>query len=220
MDASSLSNITQEEFERNVERAIQELPVSPSSPRAKSSAPDMSPFAQLPGEEPARALALPATAAALDGTRRFFQRTGDAAKEAVSRPLSAIGKIFEDMRTTADGSESGDEHEDGGPVVSRWGGRHTPDPERGHPIPNPNPNPAILPGPHPHGLGMSPASASTSPHAQQQNYSPHTPYTPQYQQGLSPGYTPGVPIPATPSRAEPPSRLLAQLGLSPAGSEG
>lgn len=110
MDASSLSNITQEEFEANVEKAIQELPSSPTSPRSqqRSSADmSMSPFATSPGEEAARPLALPATAAALDGTRRFFQRTGDAAKEAVSRPLSAIGKILQDMQ--APGSESGED---------------------------------------------------------------------------------------------------------------
>ncbi|TXT15750.1 hypothetical protein VHUM_00253 [Vanrija humicola] len=115
MDASSLSNITQEEFESNVEKAIQELPASPSSPRARSSIPsgnnEISPWATTPGEEPARQLALPATAAALDGTKRFFQRTGDAAKEAVSRPLNTISKILQDMQqqATESSSESGDD---------------------------------------------------------------------------------------------------------------
>ncbi|WOO77015.1 Vacuolar protein sorting-associated protein 9a [Vanrija pseudolonga] len=122
MDASSLSNITQEEFESNVEKAIQELPSSPSSPRARSSIPsgnnEISPWATTPGEEPARQLALPATAAALDGTKRFFQRTGDAAKEAVSRPLNTISKILQDMQqqaTAESSSESGDDE-----VVDRW----------------------------------------------------------------------------------------------------
>lgn len=122
MDASSLSNITQEEFETNVEKAIQELPSSPSSPRARSSIPsgnnEISPWATTPGEEPARQLALPATAAALDGTKRFFQRTGDAAKEAVSRPLNTISKILQDMQqqaTAESSSESGDDE-----VVDRW----------------------------------------------------------------------------------------------------
>ncbi|BEI83225.1 hypothetical protein CcaverHIS002_0310930 [Cutaneotrichosporon cavernicola] len=121
MDASSLSNITQQEFESNVEKAIRELPESPSSPRARASLPtsDMSPFATSPGEEQAQQLALPASAAALDGTRRFFQRTGDAAKEAVSRPLSAITKILENMQQQGYDSESGDD-EDGEHVTMQW----------------------------------------------------------------------------------------------------
>lgn len=142
MDATSLSNITQEEFEHNVEKAIQQLPESPSSPRARStiSEASMSPFATSPGEEPARQLALPATAAALDGTKRFFQRTGDAAKEAVSRPLGAITRILDNMNQPGYESESGDDTENEEYAVS-------------------------------------------------------------------------------PRRAQPPSRLLAQLGISPAGSE-
>lgn len=146
MDASSLSNITQEEFENNVEKAIQELPESPSSPRARSSVSEasMSPFATSPGEEPARQLALPATAAALDGTKRFFQRTGDAAKEAVSRPLGAISRILDNMNQPGYESESGDS----------------------------------------------------------EGEENHTPRRQQQQQ------------------PQPPSRLLAQLGISPAGSEG
>jgi hypothetical protein len=114
MDASSLSNITQEEFESNVEQAIRDLPTSATSPRVESVPTvrgEVSPFATLPGEEPARPLTMPATAAALDGTKRFFQRTGDAAKEAVSRPLTAIGKILDSMQAAAE-SESGEEDTD------------------------------------------------------------------------------------------------------------
>ncbi|KLT38332.1 hypothetical protein CC85DRAFT_331699 [Cutaneotrichosporon oleaginosum] len=150
MDASSLSNITQEEFENKVERAIQELPESPSSPRARAALPtnDMSPFATSPGEEQAQQLALPASAAALDGTKRFFQRTGDAAKEAVSRPLSAISKILENMQQQGYDSESGDE--DGEREADRG----------------------------------------------------------------------ALATPSCPPQPQPPSRLLAQLGISPAPSEG
>lgn len=114
MDASSLSNITQEEFEKNVERAIQDLPPSPSVRTRRPPLPtEMSPFAATAeGEEPARPLALNSSAA-LDNTRRFFQRTGNQVSEAVSRPLSAIGKILDGMQQQTDGSEdgSGDELE-------------------------------------------------------------------------------------------------------------
>lgn len=101
MDASSLSNITQDEFEQNVERAIQELPPSPSATRSHPLPSSMSPFDSSPGEEPARALVFPS----LDNTRRFFQRTGNIAQDAVSRPLNAIGKIFEGIQRE-DGEDS------------------------------------------------------------------------------------------------------------------
>ncbi|WVW85547.1 hypothetical protein I302_107585 [Kwoniella bestiolae CBS 10118] len=116
MDASSLSNITQAEFEKNVEDAIQELPPSPSASTARALPPaDMSPFSAVTsGEEAARPLSLTTTVQALDGTKRFFQRTGNLAQEAVSKPLSAIGKILETMQSPSDdrsedGSMSGEE---------------------------------------------------------------------------------------------------------------
>ncbi|KAK6910734.1 hypothetical protein I203_104766 [Kwoniella mangroviensis CBS 8507] len=116
MDASSLSNITQAEFEKNVEDAIQELPPSPSASTARALPPaDMSPFSAVTsGEEAARPLSLTTTVQALDGTKRFFQRTGNLAQEAVSKPLSAIGKILETMQSPSDdrsedGSTSGEE---------------------------------------------------------------------------------------------------------------
>lgn len=100
MDASTLSNITQEEFERNVEKAIQDLPPSPSSAARRPLAlTEMSPFAAAsPGEEPARALSL---STSFDTTRKFFQRTGNLAQEAVSRPLTAIGKILDGIEEDA-----------------------------------------------------------------------------------------------------------------------
>ncbi|KAI0272546.1 hypothetical protein BC834DRAFT_817077 [Gloeopeniophorella convolvens] len=123
MDHTSLSNITQEEFERNVEAAIQTLPASrpqsppiPSSSSSGSSSPSINPNpttsnrppahpipvpspASSPrlsphvGEEPATPLSLPSIDA-----RRFLQRTGDS----LSKPLSAIGRIFSDA---LDGAE-------------------------------------------------------------------------------------------------------------------
>ncbi|OJA20453.1 hypothetical protein AZE42_06080 [Rhizopogon vesiculosus] len=101
MDHTSLSNISQEEFERNVEAAIQTLPPSlPSSPVASqgqeilSNPPPLSPHA---GEESAQPLALAVPSAAQNITisedaRKLLQKTGDA----VSKPLGAISRIFSD----------------------------------------------------------------------------------------------------------------------------
>jgi len=121
MDASSLSNITQEEFESNVESAIQELPPSPSSRTSRPQLPtEMSPFApSTPGEEPARPLALSTSFAALDNTKKFFQKTGSTVTEAVSKPLNAISKIFDGMQQDEEGSTSG-ASDDGEQIERRW----------------------------------------------------------------------------------------------------
>ncbi|OXG78838.1 vacuolar protein sorting-associated protein 9 [Cryptococcus neoformans var. grubii Br795] len=147
MDASSLSNITQPEFESHVEAAIQELPPSPSSEKNGSGMLPLSaasfrtpaaaekdqgrerrererdsklisPFAAAtPGDEAARPLSMASAQASLEGTRKWFARTGNLAQEAVSKPLNAIGKILEGMSPadTRQGSEdgSGDEDEEG-----------------------------------------------------------------------------------------------------------
>jgi Rab5 GDP/GTP exchange factor len=111
MDSSSLSNITQQEFEKNVEEAIQDLPPSPTSGKRIISSGEMSPFAAAtPGEEAARPLSL--STAAFDNTRRFFQKTGSFASEAVSKPLNAIGKILDGMQ-----DESGNVEES---LESQW----------------------------------------------------------------------------------------------------
>lgn len=146
MDASSLSNITQAEFESNVEVAIQALPPSPSGASAAAVARtgttsfagfrtpgrdegrerdskliSLSPFAATtPGDEAARPLSMASAAQAtggagagameaLEGTRKWFARTGNLAQEAVSKPLNAIGKIWEGMSPadTRQGSEDG-----------------------------------------------------------------------------------------------------------------
>jgi hypothetical protein len=110
MDSSSLSNITQAEFEDSVSAAIADLPPSPTSARRSlahshghqgTSDNSPSPFAPTtPGEEPARALNI---LGGLDGsTKRFLQRTG----EVVSKPLGAIGKILEGMQGDETPSQS------------------------------------------------------------------------------------------------------------------
>ena len=123
MDHTSLSNITQEEFEANVEAAIQNLPPSPVvTPATPSAGPDFLPeppktpsAAPAPGEESASALQMPTPASVAEDTRKFLQRTGTLAQQTISKPLNAIGKILSDA---LDGIE-----EDGGrkrPESSQW----------------------------------------------------------------------------------------------------
>jgi len=105
MDHTSLSNITQEEFERNVEVAIQNLPPSPIPTRSSSSSetpppetepePPKTPSAPPAiGEEAARPLQLSTPASIAEDTRKFFQRTSNLAQQTISKPLNAIGRIF------------------------------------------------------------------------------------------------------------------------------
>lgn len=105
MDHTSLSNITQEEFEGNVEEAIQNLPPSPSivPPTPIVPGPDFIPeppktpsAAPAPGEESASALQLPTPASVAEDTRKFLQKTGTFAQQTISKPLNAIGKLLSD----------------------------------------------------------------------------------------------------------------------------
>jgi len=107
MDHSSLSNITQEEFERNVEEAIQSLP----STGTQTPVSDVdSPMTTIPlptsphsGEESAQPLALPTPAQTLgEDAKRFLQKTGDT----ISKPLSAISRIFTEVLDNAEESLS------------------------------------------------------------------------------------------------------------------
>jgi hypothetical protein len=117
MDASGLSNISREDFERNVEQAVAQLPARESrasrfnGPIQGGESPITSSLANTAeGEEPARDLTSLPINIALD-TKRFFQRTGEFASEAVSRPLSAIGKIIDSIGNASDSEEgSGDEY--------------------------------------------------------------------------------------------------------------
>ncbi|KIJ55288.1 hypothetical protein M422DRAFT_23899 [Sphaerobolus stellatus SS14] len=122
MDHSSLSNITQEEFEKNVELAVESLPeertpsppltanltlLTPRTPKTPSTPLPTRPGASpLAGEEAAEPLSLPMPAPPREGgpsgstqitlaadTRRFLQRTSDS----ISKPLTAIGRIFSEV---------------------------------------------------------------------------------------------------------------------------
>ncbi|KAG6888872.1 hypothetical protein C0992_007268 [Termitomyces sp. T32_za158] len=104
MDHTSLSNISQEEFEQNVEDAIQGLPQSETSSPV-SQAPATQTLQSPPPLHPtsiagdAQPLAMSTPVHSLSGdARRLLQRTGDT----ISRPLNAIGRIFSDALDGAD----------------------------------------------------------------------------------------------------------------------
>ncbi|KAG8784209.1 hypothetical protein FRC19_004509 [Serendipita sp. 401] len=103
MDHTSLSHISQEEFERKVEEAIQTLPPSPNVIPATPSTgsedvlpepPKTPSAAPAPGEESASALQLPTPASVAEDTKKFLQKTGALAQQTISKPLNAIGKLL------------------------------------------------------------------------------------------------------------------------------
>ncbi|KAH9940720.1 uncharacterized protein BXZ73DRAFT_88467 [Epithele typhae] len=110
MDHTSLSNISQEEFERNVEEAIQSLPSTESQTPERAMTPGLEHVTSLPlssssnshaGEESAQVLSMPAPTPGStlgDDARRLLQKTGDT----MSKPLSAISRIFNEV---LDGAE-------------------------------------------------------------------------------------------------------------------
>ncbi|KAH7335438.1 hypothetical protein B0J17DRAFT_770054 [Rhizoctonia solani] len=108
MDHTSLSNITQEDFEKykrgtgyssvtTLTRPF--LPATaPAVISSRSTASDLSQLSSAPGsssigEESARTLQLPQVAAIAEDTRKFLERTG----ESLSKPLNAIGRIFSEV---------------------------------------------------------------------------------------------------------------------------
>ncbi|PPQ68408.1 hypothetical protein CVT26_006080 [Gymnopilus dilepis] len=104
MDHTSLSNITQEEFEQNVEKAIQALPPSePQSPEmafSEAKFRGIMPVSPHAGEESAQPLAIAApTPTFSEDAKRLLQKTGDT----ISKPLNAIGRIFSEA---LDGAEN------------------------------------------------------------------------------------------------------------------
>jgi hypothetical protein len=120
MDHTSLSKITQEEFERNVEEAIQNLPTPPMRMRSSDThlletepEPPKTPSAPpTVGEEAARPLQLPTPASIAEDTRKFFQRTSDLAQQTISKPLNAIGRIFSDALNSIEDDQRDWDHPD------------------------------------------------------------------------------------------------------------
>ncbi|PPQ98935.1 hypothetical protein CVT24_003562 [Panaeolus cyanescens] len=104
MDHTSLSSITREEFEKNVEEAIQALPPSePQSPATtyvETKGKAVGPSSPHAGEESAQPLAIATPSQTLsEDARRLLQKTGDT----ISKPLNAIGRIFSEA---LDGAEN------------------------------------------------------------------------------------------------------------------
>ncbi|GAA5824637.1 hypothetical protein JCM10212_003804, partial [Sporobolomyces blumeae] len=143
LDASSLSNITQSEFETNVAKAVGQLaseeppPPVPVRPAAGSeggpssgvqrdldqarrggpmnptlqptSQPEETLSASLVSEQPPQqgdptsrdAIAAAATAGGAGGPKNFLLRSSDSVERAMSKPIGALAKIFEQLEVTA-----------------------------------------------------------------------------------------------------------------------
>ncbi|KAG7093728.1 hypothetical protein E1B28_007380 [Marasmius oreades] len=134
MDHTSLSSITQEEFERNVEDAIQNLPPSspyPSvnSPPRGSSLSSSSSSSSHAGEESAQPLSLPApppppgqpspAQMISEDARKLLQKTGDT----ISKPLNAISRIFNEALDTLESTTSNNPSGRATPTQGNSGGR-------------------------------------------------------------------------------------------------
>ncbi|CAK5283173.1 unnamed protein product [Mycena citricolor] len=105
MDHTSLSNITQEEFEANVEDAIAALP-EPDSPAIRHAVPETvyrpSPASSVSheGDESAEPLSIATPAQIIsEDARRLLQKTGDT----ISKPLNALSRIFNEALDNAEG---------------------------------------------------------------------------------------------------------------------
>jgi len=95
LDHTSLSNITKEDFERNIEQAVNELSLASESTSSPVSPPS-SRDDLFVGDESAQPLRIPSvlpnTATIAEDTRRFFQRTG----ETISKPMNMLGRFLAD----------------------------------------------------------------------------------------------------------------------------
>jgi len=218
MDHTSLSNIDKEEFEKNVEDAIQSLPDSdPNSPLTPNATPNVrvkqanrSPHA---GEESAQPLSIAAPTQTLsDDAKRLLQKTGDK----ISKPLNAIGRIFSEALDGAEGKLTYLP----GPFAPFELGREQRLEQSGT-------GPLSPPHWHPDG-GWSPQPQSGSqstphtPHAADGAYSPpiQTPYKPRVRRvpsqsySSSPGNSPGFFPEETPSRTGPHTHQPLAMGPS------
>jgi len=114
MDHTSLSNITKEDFERNIEQAVSELSSAPES-ASRPITPLQNRDDTFTGDESAQPLRIPSvlpnTATIAEDTRRFFQRTG----ETISKPMNMLGKFLADA---FDGPETSSEQFRGENVTS------------------------------------------------------------------------------------------------------
>ncbi|KAJ3846935.1 hypothetical protein EV368DRAFT_76907 [Lentinula lateritia] len=230
MDHTSLSNITQEEFEQNVEAAIQELPTNPDgTPRVLSMGSSSSSSSSLSsistptqrssphlGAESAQPLSLPLSQNLSEDARRLLQKTGDA----VSKPLNAISRIFNEALDLAE-ENFGSPERYASASTSRAGTPSGSAPS----FPVPNWPQQLVPGMTSQGLPDSRSSSPASFTAQGIYQTPapsadggppvQTPYKPRVRRVPSPGgylnqaqaplygYSPGYSPEDTPSRPRP-----------------
>lgn len=236
MDHTSLSNITQEEFEkcalsfcclnsdlieinyRNVEEAIQSLPLSePQSPAISfletkyRGIPPASPHA---GEESAQPLSLSTPTQTLsEDAKRLLQKTGDT----ISKPLNAIGRIFTEA---LDGAETKLSYLPG-PFAPFELGRD----QREHPPGGPPPPIPQWSHPDMWQAGQTTprsAQAPQTPYGNDVPYSPpiQTPYKPRVRRVPSPSFypsspgSPGYGPEDTPSRPGPHTNQQLTMGPS------
>lgn len=217
MDHTSLSCISQQDFESNVEHAIQSLPISqphspdPSTPRRPSSSAGRpssgaTQYISHAGEESAEPLSMSTPVQTLgEDARKLLQDT-------ISKPLNAIGRIFSEALDGAEGKLSYLP----GPFAPMELGREARQ-ERGEQ--NPPHVPPLLPmwgeqqrlssffG------GSYPGSAPSSPG--------RVPQTPMGGEGLPPIQTPYKPrIRRTPSPGYLAQTLPGSAGYSPGGQYG
>ncbi|KAF9466135.1 hypothetical protein BDZ94DRAFT_1158669 [Collybia nuda] len=222
MDHTSLSSIDQEEFEKNVEEAIQNLPHSdPNSPSIAHAVPNNHSFGQASlsphaGEESAQPLSLSTPSQTLsDDAKRLLQKTGDT----ISKPLNAIGRIFSEALDGAEGKLS---HLPG-PFAPFELGR-----EQRLEHSSANQAPLVPHWSHPDSWSSQPGSRSGSPGYPQTPYSGEgsytppiqTPYKPRVRRVATPTYTPpyggspGFSPDDTPSRSGPYTHQPLAMGPS------
>ncbi|PBK99679.1 hypothetical protein ARMGADRAFT_514004 [Armillaria gallica] len=207
MDHTSLSNITQEEFEKNVEEAIQSLPNdadSPAIPHFTTEPPTLSRSDSTPsshaGEESAQPLSLPTPAQILsDDAKRLLQKTGDT----ISKPLNAISRILNEAIDSAASPfapfEAGREQRTGTPPpVPHWSHPEQIRQYQQQQDSSRSSSPRIVPQTPP-GDGM---------------YQPplQTPYKPRVRRVPSPSFSPG--FEETPSRPGPYTNQPLAIGPS------
>ena len=235
MDHTSLSSITQEEFEkqgidfllmfgimtfnfhRNVEDAIQALPLSdPNSPLIQHAGieirepfPPSSPHA---GEESAQPLSLSTPAHTIsEDAKRLLQKTGDT----ISKPLNAIGRIFSEA---LDGAEGRLSYLPGPFAPFELGREH----HRQQSDPTNSPGgPRWIPQFDP-GTGSPGLSSPQTPFTGNEPHTPpiQTPYKPRVRRVPSPSYSaspgsPGFSQEDTPTKVAPYTNLSLTTGSSP-----
>ncbi|PPQ78679.1 hypothetical protein CVT25_010700 [Psilocybe cyanescens] len=213
MDHTSLSGITQEEFEKHVEEAIQALPPSepqsPEVPFAEAKMRGINPLLVSPhaGEESAQPLAISTPTQTLsDDAKRLLQKT----QVTISKPLNAIGRIFTEA---LDGAENKLSYLPGpfAPFeLGREGRADGPSGSGAPPIPHWS---------HPDSWQAAPHSAHTpqTPHGHDAPYSAplQTPYKPRVRRiPSSPGNSPGYGPEETPSRMGPYTNQQLAMGPS------